>query len=88
MNEQKTKARRLAKRAIQARLVERDSNFRQFALEKGYDPRTVTQLVDRYAGGQAFPRGRLGFRILVDLSRTIGQEVVPGILKAAAADAA
>ncbi|MBM94860.1 MAG: hypothetical protein CMI09_03280 [Oceanospirillaceae bacterium] len=83
-----SKAQRLAMRAIQARLVEQDSNFRQFALDRGFEPRTVTQAVARYAGQHDLPRGRLTFRILVELSRATGMEVVPGILKAAAADAA
>lgn len=84
MSEQST-AQRLAMRAIQARLVEQDSNFRQFALDRGFEPRTVTQAVARYAGQHDLPRGRLTFRILVELSKTTGLEVVPGILKAAAA---
>lgn len=82
------KSRRLAMCAIQARLVEQDSNFRQFALTHGYAPRTVTQVVSRYAGTQNLPRGRIGFCILLELSRTIGKEVVPGILKEAASYAA
>nr|BBJ05174.1 hypothetical protein YBY_30230 [Marinobacter nauticus] len=85
---QPTKAKRLAFRAIQARLVAQDSSFRQFALERGYEPRTVTQVVTRWAGEKDMPRGRLSFRILLDLSRTIGKEVIPGILKEAAEEAA
>lgn len=65
---------------IHARLIEQKSNFRQFALNAGYEPRTVTQAVDRWAGKQELPRGRLTFRILKELSRTIGKEIVPGIL--------
>lgn len=68
-------------RIIQAALVERDSSFRQWALEHGYEPRTVTQVVERYAGTTNLPRGRLSFRILVDLSRYLDREIVPGILK-------
>lgn len=83
-----SKARRRAFLSVQARLVERDSSFRQFALENGYEPRTVTQVVARYAGGLDLPRGRLSFRILLTLSKSIGKEVVPGILKAAASDVA
>lgn len=74
--------------SIQARLVEQDSSFRQFALEHGYEPRTVTQAVTRYAGRHDLPRGRLTFRILLKLSQTIGTEVVPGIYAAANDDAA
>lgn len=68
------------KRQIHARLIEQGSNFRQFAISTGYEPRTVTQAVDRWAGKNKLPRGRLTFRILKELSRTIGKEIVPGIL--------
>lgn len=68
------------KRQIHARLIEQGSNFRQFAISTGYEPRTVTQAVARWAGKNTLPRGRLTFRILKELSRTIGKEIVPGIL--------
>lgn len=68
------------KRQIQAKLIEGGSNFRQFALTHNYQPRTVTQVVDRWAGKKDFPRGRLSFRILRDLSTAIGREVTPGLL--------
>lgn len=70
----------MEKRYIQARLIERGSNFRQFALSHGYEVRTVTQVVQRWAGHDKLPRGRLTFQILSDLSRVIGKEVLPGIL--------
>jgi len=70
----------MEKRHIQARLIERGSNFRQFALNHGYEVRTVTQVVQRWAGHDKLPRGRLTFQILRDLSRAIGKEVLPGIL--------
>lgn len=70
----------MEKRQIQARLIERGSNFRQFALSHGYEVRTVTQVVQRWAGHKTLPRGRLTFQILRDLSRMIGKEVLPGIL--------
>lgn len=69
------------KRQIHAKLIENGSNFRQFALTHGYTPRTVTQVVDRYAGGEQLPCGRLTFGILRDLSKFIGAEVVPGLLQ-------
>lgn len=72
------------KRQIQARLIERGSNFRQFALSRGYEPRTVLAVVDRWAGKSELPRGRLSFRILKDLSAEIGKEVTPGISREAA----
>lgn len=70
----------MEKRQIQARLIERGSNFRQFALSHGYEVRTVTQAVQRWAGHKTLPRGRLTFQILRDLSQVIGKEVLPGIL--------
>jgi hypothetical protein len=70
----------MEKRQIQARLIESGSNFRQFAISHGYEPRTVTQVVQRWAGHDTLPRGRLSFRILRDISRLIGKEVLPGIL--------
>lgn len=70
----------MEKRQIQARLIECGSNFRQFALSHGYEVRTVTQVVERWAGHKTLPRGRLSFRIMQDLSRLIGKEVLPGIL--------
>ncbi len=70
----------MEKRQIQARLIERGSNFRQFALSHGYEVRTVTQVVQRWAGNNKLPRGRLTFQILRDLSRLIGKEILPGIL--------
>ena len=70
----------MEKRQIQARLIERGSNFRQFALSHGYEVRTVTQVVQRWAGNKKLPRGRLTFQILRDLSRMIGKEILPGIL--------
>ena len=70
----------MEKRQIQARLIEKGSNFRQFAISHGYEVRTVTQVVQRWAGHKTLPRGRLTFQILRDLSRVIGKEVLPGIL--------
>jgi len=70
----------MEKRQVQARLIERGSNFRQFALSHGYEVRTVTQVVQRWAGNNKLPRGRLTFQILRDLSRVIGKEILPGIL--------
>lgn len=68
------------KHQIHVRLVEQHSSFRQFALSRGYKPRTVTQAVNRWAGSYEFPRGRLTYKILRDLSDAIGVEVIPGIL--------
>lgn len=81
VDEQRQRERVMSHRYVQARLVERDSNFRRFALEHGYLPRTVTQVVERWAGRNELPQGMLSFRILRDLSRVIGEEVIPGILE-------
>lgn len=70
----------MAPNQIRARLVENGSSFRQFAIAHGYEPRTVTQAVERWAGQAGLPRGRLTFSILRDLSREIGEEILPGIL--------
>lgn len=74
----------MQKRIVHARLIERGTNFRRWALAHGYEPRTVTQVVTRWAGKNQQPRGRLSFRILRDLSKTLGAEVVPGVLQEAA----
>ncbi len=65
---------------IRARLIEQGSNFRQFALAHGYDPRTVTQTVTRWAGSQELPNGRIAFSIMRDLSKQVGTELIPGLL--------
>lgn len=83
-----SKARREAFCKVQSLLVEKDSSFRKWALENDYHPRTVTQTVSRYAGGTDLPIGRLSFRILVKLSNALEHEIVPGIFKYAAEDAA
>ena len=72
---------------VRARLVERGSSMRRWAIDHGYEPRTVSQTVQRYAGHSELPRGRLTFNILRDLSREIGSEILPGILAGEAAPA-
>lgn len=78
----------MKKNQVHARLIEQGSNFEQWALANGYKPRTVTQAVTRWAGKNRLPQGRLTFRILLELSRTIGKEIIPGIMKEAADQAA
>jgi len=68
------------KRQIHARLIEQGLTFRQFALAKGYDPRTVTQTVARWAGSQDMPHGRIATSIMRDLSKQLGVELIPGLL--------
>lgn len=70
----------MTKNQIHARLIEGcDSNFRRFALAHGYQPRTVLQVVDRYAGTGRRPRGILTWKILRDLSESIGEPVIEGL---------
>lgn len=69
------------KQQIHARLIERGSNFRQFSLQHGYDPRLVTHTVDRWAGRATMPRGRRTYQIIKDLSLAIDAEIIPGILR-------
>jgi hypothetical protein len=71
----------MKKHQVHAALIERHTNFRRFALARGYHPRTVTQTVARWAGARSLPRGLLSYRILRDLSREIGREIVPGVLR-------
>lgn len=73
------------KRQIHARLIEHGSNFRRFALAHGYEPRSVTQAVQRWAESGRLPKGHVTYCILRDLSRLLGEEVVPGILHPEAA---
>jgi hypothetical protein len=49
----------MEKRKVRAQLVERGTSYRQWAIARGYQPRTVTQAVNRYAGKTVLPRGRL-----------------------------
>lgn len=65
---------------IHARMILLDTSFTRWAVDNGYNPRSVTQAVKRWAGADTLPRGRLTFRILQDLSRFIGQEILPGLL--------
>lgn len=68
---------------IRARLIEQGSNLRQFALQNGYEPRTVTQVVARHAGQSTLPNGRLAFEILSKLANEIGvttADVMPAYL--------
>lgn len=60
--------------------MERGSSYRQWALARGYQPRTVSQAVNRWAGKNDLPRGRLTYRVLRELSEYIGEEVTRGVL--------
>ncbi|MBX9761584.1 MAG: hypothetical protein K2Y24_00930 [Pseudomonadaceae bacterium] len=70
----------MTKLQIRARLIEQGISMRQFALTHGYDPRTVTQTIDRWAGSATLPSGRIAFSIMHALSLQIGSELIPGLL--------
>ncbi|MFM2477340.1 hypothetical protein [Celerinatantimonas sp. MCCC 1A17872] len=71
----------MTKQEIYQRLLMRGLNFRQFALNHHYPPRQVLFAVDRWAGRNQLPHGRQTFHILVDLSKTIDAEIIPGLFK-------
>ena len=72
----------MTKTQLRARLMERGTTIRRFALDRGYEPSSSANAIDRWVGKKTLPRGRLTFQILLDLSREIGQEVIPGLLAA------
>lgn len=74
----------MTKRQIHARLIERGTSVRAWSLQHGYKPRTVTMVLERWAGRAEQPQGRLSYRILRDLSRELDSEIVPGCLREAA----
>lgn len=67
--------------AVRAQLMLRGLSYRAWARARKYEPRMVVYAVNTYAGGDRLPRGRLTFRILRDLSKTIGKDIVPGVTK-------
>lgn len=67
---------------VRARLIEQGMSLAQFARAYGYEPRTVTQTLARWAGSEKLPYGRIAFSIIRDLSRQIGAEVIEGALGA------
>ena len=69
----------MTKQQLHARLIERGSNFRQFAAAHGYNPRTVTQVVVRWVGRDELPNGRLSYAVLRDLSTFVGEPVSPAL---------
>ena len=73
----------ITKRVIRARLVERGTTLRGWAIARGYRPSTVAGVIDRWAGRTEKPNGRIAFRILHEMSQDIGQEIIPGIFDAA-----
>lgn len=69
------------KRSVHAGLIERGETFRSWSLRRGYCPRTVTEVVGRWAGRKTLPRGAVARKILKDISEDLGREVAPGILE-------
>ncbi|PJJ97749.1 hypothetical protein CO615_06700 [Lysobacteraceae bacterium NML75-0749] len=69
---------------VRALLVERGMSYRKWAIAHGYEPRMVVYAVNTYAGRSRLPKGRLTFKILKDLSLSLGQEIAPGVLEEAA----
>ena len=70
----------MEKAKIRARLVERGTSYRQWAIAHNYHPRTVTQAVNRWAGKDSLPRGRLTYHVLRELSQFIDAEITKGVL--------
>lgn len=75
-----TEGEQVQKHQVRARLVERGSSYRQWALARGYQPRTVSQAVNRWAGKDSLPRGRLTYHVLRELSQFIDAEITKGVL--------
>ncbi len=72
---------------IRARLIEQGISLRQFAITHSYEPRTVTQVMDRWVGSETLPNGRVAFSIMRDLSIAAGQELIPGLFSSSFAAA-
>jgi hypothetical protein len=70
----------MTRKELNIALAEKETNLRQWAIDHDYKPRTVQQVVQRYIGADREPRGRLTYKILRELSRTLGKEILPGIL--------
>jgi len=71
----------MTKLQIRARLIEQGYSLRQFAIANGYEPRAVTQTIDRWLGSETLPNGRIAFSVMHDLSIAVGEELIPGLLK-------
>jgi len=67
------------KQEIRVELMLQGYSIRSWAREHGFCEFTTLASINRYAGTQDVPRGRITFAILVQLSRTVGQEIVPGL---------
>lgn len=67
--------------AVKRALYRKGTSLMSWSEANGYAYQTVLNAVDRHAGGHARePWGQTTRAILRDLSREIGQEIVPDIL--------
>ena len=65
---------------IYAALVANGMTCRSWALERGYNPRTVQMYIHRFAPNTGKkPKGKVGIRILRELSETIEFNLLEGI---------
>jgi hypothetical protein len=74
----------MTKRELRHALLSRGYTLSGWAAAHHYKQRIVQSAVDRWMGREGLPQGPLTYRILRDLSKEVGQELVPGILKDAA----
>lgn len=74
----------MTKFELRRALLDRGYSLRSWAAAHNYKQRIVHSAVDRWIGREELPQGPLTYRILRDLSREVGKELIPGILKDAA----
>jgi gp16 family phage-associated protein len=70
----------MTRKQLRVKLAEKGITLRQWAKDNGYQPATVIKTVGRYIETDRLPRGAKAQQILQGLSRTLGAEIVPGIL--------
>lgn len=66
-----TTLRNATKNVIRAELMRRGMTLKDFATKHGFIPQSVCKAIDRHAGKESVPRGKITFRIL----ETIHQEI-------------
>jgi len=71
----------MKKNELLSELVSRNYNVTTWAKEHNHSVRMVHHVVNRYtkSGSQKIPIGQKSYRILCDLSATIGRPVIPGL---------
>jgi len=71
----------IAVRQIRAKLIGAGSSLNAWAKSRGYNPRTVYLTVDTWAGRtDRQPHGGTAQRIMSDLRKDLGAEVVPEVV--------